>query len=40
VLKHLARMEQKCMQDFGRKTHDKVPIEGLDVESNVTLTQI
>jgi len=40
VAKHLARMEEKCMQDFGKKTSGKGPGEDVDGESNVTLKQI
>lgn len=38
--RHLTRIEEKCMQDFGRKTHGEGPVEDVDAESNVILTQI
>jgi len=38
--KHLARMEEKCVQDFGRKTPGKGPVEDVDADSNVVLKQI
>jgi hypothetical protein len=38
--RHLARIEEKCMQDFGRKTHGKGAFEDVDAESNVISTQI
>jgi hypothetical protein len=30
-------MEEKCMQDFGRKTPSKGPVKDVDADSNVTL---
>jgi hypothetical protein len=38
--KHLECMEEKCMQDFGRKTPGKGPVEDVDADSKVTLKQI
>lgn len=39
-VKNMARMEEKCMQDFGRKTPGKGPVEDVNADSNVTLKQI
>jgi hypothetical protein len=38
--KHLARMEEKCMQDSGRKTRGKGPVEDVNAEGNIILKQI
>jgi hypothetical protein len=38
--KHLACMEEKCIQDFGRKTPGKGSVEDVDAGSNITLKQI